>query len=230
MAIIKLGITVVGIRGTVGGGVFSANKSGPYLKSWVYPIVPETPLELTMRANAASLPTTWRALTQAVRDAWDTLAALSAYQRTNSLGEIYNLSGWGLYTSWMLRRLRVGSPVYTFAPTATIPIPPEDVTLTADLSLNTVDLALTTGNYQNPWRAWVEAQPIRSTAQATYPNRWRWMTIVAITPPATISIRTPYVGVFGPLQTGQAIAIRLFRWHISGPISTPITATATVIP
>lgn len=93
MAIVKFGASVVGIRGTIGGITFSANKSGPTARVWSRGSVPQTASQQANKALIASLPPNWAALSSAQKAAWDTWAADAAQARTNSLGESYNLSG-----------------------------------------------------------------------------------------------------------------------------------------
>ena len=113
MAIIKFGITVVGVRGTVGGGTFSANKSGPYLKAWQYPVVSNTSPELLQRARLSEIPTQWRAFGPSIRTAYDTLAASGAYDRVNSLGITYQLSGYQLFASWARTKQTADGSIFT---------------------------------------------------------------------------------------------------------------------
>ncbi|HUX02194.1 MAG TPA: hypothetical protein VMY35_14610 [Phycisphaerae bacterium] len=105
MAIVKLGGTVVGIRGTVGGVTYSANKSGPYAKAWGRGSNPRSPRQQVLRGELARLGRAWQALDQEQRDLWDAFAALSPEPTYNSLGEEIELSGWGYYCRINVRRL-----------------------------------------------------------------------------------------------------------------------------
>jgi len=229
MAIIKFGITIVGARGEVGGGVFSANASGPYLKSWQYPVVKRTADELHQRARLAELPTAWRGLTAAIRTAWNTLAASAPYARTNSLGETYNLTGYQMFCSWARIKQTAQDSIFLGTPTATIPTPPPDVAADADESAGTMRVLVTAGVYTGNIYGYIQAQPIRSSVLAAFPNRWIFMRLWQGTPPATPSIFTQYTAAFGPLQTGQAFAVRIRRAHIQGAISTGLEASAVVV-
>jgi len=97
MAILKLGVLVTGIRGTVGGTIFSANKSGPFARNWSRGADPMSTSQTTVRARLSSHATEWQDLAQADRDDWDTYAADPAQELTNSLGEAYYGSGWNWY-------------------------------------------------------------------------------------------------------------------------------------
>jgi len=97
MALLKLGPLIAGIRGTLGGTIFSANKSGPFARSWAKPVNPRSAAQQTQRQFASSHGTHWTALTQAQRDDWDTYAAAAPQEKTNSLGEAYYASGYNWY-------------------------------------------------------------------------------------------------------------------------------------
>lgn len=228
MAIIKFGVLVTGVRGQVGGGIFSANKSGPFLKSWQYPIVPPTPEELLQRARLAELPTFWRDQTQTFRDDWDTAAASGSYDRVNSLGQTYQLSGYQLFVSFKRIQQTMTGSITATTPSVGVPTPPPDVAGSASEATQDIQLDLTAGDYTGSYRAYIEAQPIRSVALVSLPGRWKFMKAQAKATPTSISIAAEYIPKFGPLVEGQAFAIRLRRAHLSGVISTALTATATV--
>jgi len=228
VAIIKLGTTVVGIRGTLGGGVYSANKAGPYVKAWRYPIVPRTAGQLAARARAASIPDLWQSLTDAQRDTWVDRAAEAQFERTNSLGETYALTAFQLFSSWSIRRLISGRSASTSAPNVNKPSPPADVSCEADESGGFLRTTVTTGDYELPFNAWWEAQPIRSIALTAFPNAWRLLGLTLMTGPESDTWTTEYTNFYGPFLEGQAIAVRLRRWDVNGPISEPLTAKCEV--
>lgn len=134
MAIIKLGTIVVGIRGTIGGVTFSANRAGPYAKSWTYPRTPNNALQQFRQADLSRLPTAWRALTTLQRAAWDTFAAAPAQQLTNSLGQTYFISGFQWFMKINLWKFAVSQTVQPTAPVAAKPTPPTISTLTVNSS------------------------------------------------------------------------------------------------
>lgn len=108
MAKIKLGPTVVGIRGTIGGVTFSANGSGTYAKQWASGPNPKSPLQTSQRSRVSAQAIAWRALSVAQQLAWDTFAALPAQDQTDSLGQTYSLSGFGWFVKVNVRLLVMG--------------------------------------------------------------------------------------------------------------------------
>lgn len=97
MAIVKFGIVVTGIRGSLGGTIFSANKAGPFCRQWSRPVNPRSLKQQTQRSRLSSHGPYWLALTQAQRDDWDTYAAAAPQEKTNSLGEAYHASGYNWF-------------------------------------------------------------------------------------------------------------------------------------
>lgn len=116
MAIVKFGEAVTGIRGTVGGSIYSANKAGPYVRTWAQGANPRSTLQNVQRAQFAALGAAWRAITPAQQAGWDTFAANVAQIQTNSLGETYYLSGWQWFCkcnsrlAWVQRSTQVTAP------------------------------------------------------------------------------------------------------------------------
>ena len=124
MAIIKLGVTVVGIRGTIGGMMFSANKSGPYARAWSKGANPRTPIQSAQRSTLGAIPSLWRALTPGERTAWDVFADLPAQERTNSLGETFFASGFNWFTIINTRLINIGRSPRTAVPVQSRPTAP----------------------------------------------------------------------------------------------------------
>lgn len=121
MAITKLGGVVTGVRGTVGGVVYSANKSGTFVRGWSRGGNPRTIYQTGIRANVAGMGRVWQALTDAQRLAWDVFAATDPEPTFNSLGDPVVLSGWGYFC-----RLNVRRAQYTLAPLTDPPPAPEN--------------------------------------------------------------------------------------------------------
>jgi hypothetical protein len=129
MAIITIGPTVTGIRGTIGGNLFSANQSGPYIRAWSKGSNPKSNKQGAERSLFATIAQSWQDLSDAQRAGWDTAAANPINARTNSLGETYNLSGFGLYVSFNTRRDTVGLGLRLTAPTPISPAAPAGLDL-----------------------------------------------------------------------------------------------------
>lgn len=121
MAIIAIASPVSGIRGKVGGNIYSANKSGPYLKAWGRGSNPRTELQTSHRASLVQFSQSWAAISASNKTDWDTYAALPAQDKTNSLGETFSVSGFAWFVGINMNRFVVGSAQLDTAPTVAIP-------------------------------------------------------------------------------------------------------------
>jgi len=121
MGIVVFAAPVSGIRGKVGGIVYSANKSGPYIKQWGKGSNPRTADQTEHRADLVQFSQRWDSLTTAEKDDWDTYAALPAQDKTNSLGETYSASGFAWYIEINLNLKAGGAAIIDTAPTGGTP-------------------------------------------------------------------------------------------------------------
>jgi len=124
MAIIKIGAPLTGIRGTVNGTTFSANKSGPYAKGWSRGSNPRSNLQSKERGIFGSLNSNWRDLTDVQRTAWDDYAAATPQELFNSLGEGFFASGFNWFIRINQHRIQTDKSVITAAPTNSRPSQP----------------------------------------------------------------------------------------------------------
>lgn len=133
MAIVKFGQTVVGVRGTLGGIVYSANHTGAYARSWSKGSNPRTPYQQMTRANISPIGLLWASLSDGDRGDWDYYGLHPGEIDTNTLGEVILLSGW----QWFVRinqRLQVFSlPLVTAVPSADPVLPATSCILTAEM-------------------------------------------------------------------------------------------------
>lgn len=80
------------IRGSIGGKVYSRNRYGPYIKSRVKPVNPNTDRQQASRLNFADSAVQWSSvLTPVQRTAWNLYGA--SVPVTNRLGQQIYLSG-----------------------------------------------------------------------------------------------------------------------------------------
>jgi hypothetical protein len=93
MAIVIFGGGVAGIRGTLAGATFSANKSGPYARSWSRGANVRSQRQTSQRASIAALAAQWRTIDPADQADWNTYAADPLNRLRNSLGQFYYISG-----------------------------------------------------------------------------------------------------------------------------------------
>lgn len=124
MAIIKFGTTIVGVRGTIAGITFSANKAGPHAKGWTRGANPRTSRQATQRNRQSTWAAAWRALTAAQQAGWNTYAAAAPQQKFNSLGVAYFASGFSWYVALSMNLVAAGALPISTAPVLAQPTPP----------------------------------------------------------------------------------------------------------
>jgi len=95
MASIKLSAIVSAARGKVGGNVFSANKAGAFVRTYVKPTNRNTIAQQTVRGRFGTLSSGWRNISAEVRGQWNTMAVQYPYM--NRLGDMATYTGQQLY-------------------------------------------------------------------------------------------------------------------------------------
>lgn len=126
MALVRLGGGVHDIRGSIGGTVFSKNRSGNYIRARVTPVNPQSQRQNVMRAVTQDLSQRWsNVLTQAQRDEWEVYAA--AIVRLNKLGAQIKLTGFNHFMRSNSIRLQSADNTIGDGPAA-LTLPPADPT------------------------------------------------------------------------------------------------------
>ena len=125
MAIIKIAAPLSGIRGTIGGITYSANRASPYAKAWAPATNPRSQPQAQARIALAQASQTWPYQSSAHQAEWNAFAADPAQEQTNSLGEAYYLSGFQWYAKCNARLSRLVAPQVTLAPTTGYPDAPQ---------------------------------------------------------------------------------------------------------
>lgn len=131
MAIVRFGGNVIGIRGTIGGVVFSQTHSGPYAKVWKRPRNQSTPIAAASKRQITTYGTLWSNMTIGEQAAWSAFAAAPPELDFNSLGIQYWLTGYQWLVRANVRRELLGLAATTTVPTATPVTAPATCTLTA---------------------------------------------------------------------------------------------------
>ena len=124
MAIITLAAPLSGLRGTLGGVVYSANGTTPYARAWSRPATPLTLPQAGQQMLFSQLQSLWRDLSSVQQAAWDTFAALPAQALTNSLGATYYASGANWFCRCNGRLLAMGRSTIAAVPTQARPAAP----------------------------------------------------------------------------------------------------------
>jgi len=117
MARIKYSALVSDIRGIVGGNVFSRNKGGGYVRTFVKPNNPQTPLQQIQRSILGSIATEWRTLSEEQRITWG-MAALD-FPYKDKLGEDKTYSGQQLFMKFNSTLRAIGEDISKSTPAPT---------------------------------------------------------------------------------------------------------------
>lgn len=231
MAIVLYSALVDGVRGKVGGNVFSASLGGPYVKSWSGVRNPRPPRDQTLRANVGGLGAAWQGLTGAQRAAWDTFAATDPEPTVNSLGEPVVLTGWNYFCKCNTRRLQNGQDLILVAPSgseATRPNPePATNFIVSNGPIQRFQVewdptGLPATNY-----AVVFVLALPSGAPVYDMTRLKFIWSAA----ATLGVKNDYaafVARFGDLPNGWVVSGWLYMQNVSGLRSTGEKLISTV--
>ena len=217
MAITKLAETITGIRGTIAGVTYSANRSGTYIKKWAKGVNPQSMLQQIVRGLPAAVGPYWNALTDEQRTDWDQFALVPNELDFNSLGVQYFLSGYNWFVRANVRRALVD-----LAPTDTPPSGPAATAVTglsldAEYSLaGELIVDWTDDQFEETDSLIIEAAPAQGKNRTAPPNIWR--KVYAHQNPGNdpIDIATAYNGFFGDPIDDYRIFLRAFKQAEAG--------------
>jgi len=227
MAIIKLGATVIGIRGTLGGITYSANRAGVYAKSWARPPRVRTQQQNLPNAQLSTVSQAWKTITAAQRTAWNTWAAVTAPARYNSLGVQIFLSGHQWFCAMNTIRLQAGQVILAPAPVLAQPAAPTITAIVytiAPIVQFTYPLNTFLGFYIH-----MDFARGTSTGQISYarPTFRSFTTTVFFGNNAIVT--TQVTTRIGAIQAGQQYWSRIARSNVEGLVgpSTNLLVTST---
>ena len=229
MAILKFGTLVVGIRGTVGGLTFTANKSGPVARAWSRGANPHSLLQSQSRNLISSIAASWSGVIPAFRTLWDEFAADPAQELYNAFGDPYYISGMLWYQKINRWRAVAGDIIITTPPTTAKPIPPAITTLV--VSAGDVDSKITypPGTFAGGLRLVIDMTIGISVGAAATPSKPLQL-YATNAPGATETIFSAAVPVrFGPIFVGQRAFARVYAQSPAGYRSAAFAIASDVI-
>ena len=230
MALVKLGETIIGLRGTIGGLTFSANKNGPYCKKLVVPVATRTILQSVMRSRFAAIRADWSACTPEQVAAWEALAADPPEVDYNPFGEIIYLSGSAWHMRVNMRRLEAGDEIERDCPENTPVVPPVSFGLTIYPSSDEIDASVfsyTEGDFDGFYAA-LRLSVCRGAVRNVQSTGWMTIWCGTVEGDTETVITEELVGAFGGVYVGQKVFGELRKQSPSGIRSTQLTATAIV--
>jgi hypothetical protein len=231
MAITQIAAPLSGIRGTVAGLVYSANRSGTYVKGWSMCTNPSTIDQVWQRGQLAQAGAAWRTLSTAEQLDWETFAMTPPETDYNSLGDVYVLSGFGWFTRIFLRRRRTGQVDDLIAPVSTPTDMPQTFTLELHPATGAAEDAVL-GYTEDDFLAHYAILQLSiapgvgtNTQTSRYLNCWEALGVGA----TETEFGVNYFNSWGITQVGMRLFGRLYRQADTGIRSTPLQVFADVV-
>lgn len=223
------GAIVSEIRGKIAATVFSRNRGGAVIRNRIKPINRRSLGQSTRRQTLGSLASSWRGLTEAQRDSFNTAAPNFPIQ--DVLGQTIFLSGEQLYIRLNANLILIGEAQITTAPAPfafavfTATVTAEDPTVAASFSVGFTPTPLTAGNtlavYATP--------PLSPGVSAPPASRFRFVGVIAAAATSPADLLSEYQALFGDPVAGQKIFIELRPIaEASGQPGTPLRASTVV--
>ena len=225
----KFGAIVVDGRGKIGGHVASKNRAGSYLRTKVTPVNPQTAYQTAVRNRLSGISSGWRALTAAVRSAWN--SAVSDYAKTDIFGDLRNPTGFNLYQRLNNNALTVGAAAIATPPAvaavpsfATFSATVEDATVAEDVELVFTEAIAATESVK------VFATAPLSPGVSFVKSEYRLVAILTNADTTPHDLTADYVAKFGGTGTvGQKVFFKMSQvTDLTGIEGSPISASAIV--
>lgn len=209
--------------GSVAGVTSSRNRYGQYRRTRATPVNPNTTFQTAVRERLTDLSQRWRTLTALQRTGWAGLGL--QIERTDSLGQTYNLTGLQAYTSLNANNIAAGNAVVDDAPALSEPASIETVTVTLE-DTPTFSFAYTVTPLGTGIRAFIFAGPQRSQGRS-FESDLRLMFVTAAAAASPANILSAYQARFGSPVLNNKIfwSVQLYE---AGFLSAPLTG-ATIV-
>lgn len=194
--------------GSYDGITASRNRFGQYFRNRAVPVQPRTTFQLVQRARMSTNAAAWRALTDIQRAGWLSLGLMIL--RTDSIGQTYDLNGFGAYCSVNNNRLDAGDAVLADAPAIVTPAGLLTVTLTLTAAAFSVAYTATPLAANN--RLFIFASPQRSAGRK-FNGDYRLIAVTAAAAASPANIFTAYQARLGTPVVGTRIFMSLATYQ-----------------
>lgn len=177
------------------------------MRNKVTPVNPQTSFQQAVRAALTAASQSWRTLTQAQRDAWNTV--VPNFAKTDIFGDIKNPSGINLYNRLYLNANTIGGTPLTSPPALSSSPGVPDIGLTADSSPQT--FTITSGLTSVPaGEDWVVmATPNQSAGREFVKNQYRIIAVLASGTTLPSAQITNFTNKFGALVGGEKVGLQV---------------------
>lgn len=202
--------------GSVGGVTSSRNRFGQYRRTRAVPVNPNSTFQGVVRARMSANSAAWRALTDAQRAGWNDLGL--SMNRTDSLGQSYNLTGFMAYCSVNNNLVASGAAVVSAAPVLSTPA--TLLTMTITLTAASFSIAYTPTPLPAATKVFVFCSPQRSAGR-NFEADYRLIQVSAAAAASPAVALTAYTARFGVPVVGNKIFVSLvsvFGGFESGPL------------
>lgn len=232
MARVKFGSLVVGVRGKVGGLVFTAGSAGAYCKPWASVANKRSVGQVTRRTSLSAAPQAWRALSGAQRAAWASWAADPAQARVNSLGVTYYLNAFQAFNSCYLRAAAAVLTPLSDPPVGSVPSMPTivDLVFGAVATVPTCTVELDGAEFDPTDRAVIEAVALVGSARQVQYAGFVQVFNAAVPGGDIVDITAPLTARFGAFGEGWQVFVRVARETDEYQRSAPAQADAFYAP
>jgi len=213
---------------SAGSTTASRNRFGSYLRNRVTPVNPRTPIQTLQRTIVQELSQLWRTLTPEGRAGWGAFGL--NYNRQDSLGQSYTLTGLQAFTSVNRNRRVLGLSDLTVAPEYLPPGDLDTLTLTGSAVIPVaLSVAFTPTPLTGSARLVLAFTRQLSAGVAFVPrSEYRNRVVTAEAAASPVNVLSAYTSRFGALVAGRRIFVRASLIDANGISSTPLETSAIV--
>ncbi len=221
---------VTGIRGSIGGVTFSANKSGSFARLWGRPSTQRSVLQVTARRELGFWAQAWAGIGAVDQAAWDVWAADPAQELTNALGVVYNLSGFQAYVRTNIWLATVARAAVSVPPVSSKPAAPTGIGMTLAKTGPVCEVGWGALEHFSPtWDLVAELVIGVSIGRLAVPIGFKVLAGVQVPTGFVVDLSTQFVARFGLSEVGQPGFVRVWKQTIDGYRGNPsIARTVTV--
>jgi hypothetical protein len=226
MAKVLFGQGVAGIRGTVGGSIFSQNKGGPYIKNYAVPTNPKTEKQMAVRTAFNYINTLWAALTDLQRLGWESLAA--QYPFIGPLGQEYFLTGKQFFQKVNSVVHQLNEDPFPDAPVSgEVPKAPEEYSIAGSEAGTSITISSDEATVPADTKFVIDGAPPSLATKNNNNSLFKRLTFLdAAANWDTVNVYTNYVAVFGAPIEGQKVELRTAAFSkITGRLSEFVKAS-----
>jgi len=210
--------------GSLAGQTSSRNRYGQYRRTRASPVNPNSTNQMAVRTRLTDLSTAYRALTAGQRSGWIGLGG--SLTRTDSLGQVYTLTGLQAYQSVNGNLLASGEDAVADAPSLSEPDPLATITVT--LTDAAFSIAFTPTPLDAGVKLLVYASPQRSAGRS-FESDLRLVHVSAAALATPADVLADYTARFGAPVAGNRIFLQVKLTEggfVSGALSTSEVVSA----